>query len=556
MKLDLPQSNKPGQHFCSIQVTSENGALCIINPLFLHEHGDSWLTHNQAKEKRKSVPWISGEGQEEIRLGPPAEDDIQDGHLSNPDKPTNVCEDSCMEEPKVVVTKDEHLNACCKSQENQSTPKLLRKSVIRLHSDPKRENMVEINETQTSDNILIERNKTLRLSRERKSALLRHRVSWIQEEDILKTVLKKANSDTSLSSSDSFLLPPPPELDSVSISSVEEEGDRCSLRPKRHHSHGLGDIVRHSLLAVSTALTGLVSPEKHLGNRIQQLAEDPSSYLGGIVQTFTIQLQKRSVVYLSSTEMLQALRQLLTNSKNHLLERNETLEILERQEIEEFKIASVIESSLYKCVLKPLQSAIYCQLLEMHNKDGSLEMLLDNQKKMKKWSLSDQKPRAGMPGLATMEKIKQRLAHMHKAYSPEKKIRHLLKVCKHIYESMEASSGKKAFGADDFLPVLINVLLECDLTCVQLDVEYMMELGDPFQLQGEGGYYLTTLFGALYHISTFNTVSRQLSVEAQNSIRQWQRRRTIHHKQTFRKSNQLNEKMSEKYASLLALESS
>lgn len=72
-----------------------------------------------------------------------------------------------------------------------------------------------------------------------------------------------------------------------------------------------------------------------------------------------------------------------------------------------------------------------------------------------------------------------------------------------------------------------------------------MELLDPLQLQGEGGYYLTTLFGALYHISTFNTVSRQLSVEAQNSIRQWQRRRTIHHKQ-------VNKKMSEKYASLLA----
>ncbi|KAG8450830.1 hypothetical protein GDO86_003194 [Hymenochirus boettgeri] len=74
--------------------------------------------------------------------------------------------------------------------------------------------------------------------------------------------------------------------------------------------------------------------------------------------------------------------------------------------------------------------------------------------------------------------------------------------------------------------------MSCDLTSIQLDVEYMMELVDPSQLQGEGGYYLTTLFGALYHISSFNILSRQLSNEAQNSIRQWQRRRTIHYKHT------------------------
>ncbi|PIO27426.1 hypothetical protein AB205_0115080 [Aquarana catesbeiana] len=204
MKLDLPQSNKSAQHYCSIQVTSENGALCIINPLFLHEHGDNWLTHNsqtQEKEKRKSVLWRIEQEHRDIRIGPALE-----------------------------------------------------------------------------------------------------------------------------------------ELDSVSISSVEEDGEGNSLRPKRHQSHGLGDIVRHSLLAVSTALTGLVSPEKHLGNRIKQLSEDTSSYLGETFQTFMVQLQKRSVVYHSSTEMLQAIRQLLTNLMNYLLESNETLEILDRQEIEEFKI--------------------------------------------------------------------------------------------------------------------------------------------------------------------------------------------------------------------------
>ncbi|XP_068125894.1 ras and Rab interactor 3-like isoform X3 [Hyperolius riggenbachi] len=215
--------------------------------------------------------------------------------------------------------------------------------------------------------------------------------------------------------------------------------------------------------------------------------------------------------------------------------------------------ASIIETSLYKCVLKPLRSSIYYQLLNMHNSDGSTEKLLDNQKRMNRRTISELKPSMGLIGSGTIQSIQQKLSLMHMAYSPDKKIRYLLKVCKLIYESMEvSSSGKEAFGADDFLPVLIHVLLECDLASLQLDVEYMMELVDPSQLQGEGGYYLTTLFGALYHISSFNTISRQLSAEAQNSIRQWQRRRTIHLKNTSETNTDSKKKMSEKYTPLLA----
>lgn len=42
------------------------------------------------------------------------------------------------------------------------------------------------------------------------------------------------------------------------------------------------------------------------------------------------------------------------------------------------------------------------------------------------------------------------------------------------------------FGADDFLPCLTWVLLRSDVVTLQLDTDYMMELLDPTQLQGEG----------------------------------------------------------------------
>lgn len=42
------------------------------------------------------------------------------------------------------------------------------------------------------------------------------------------------------------------------------------------------------------------------------------------------------------------------------------------------------------------------------------------------------------------------------------------------------------FGADDFLPCLTWVLLRSDVVTLQQDTDYMMELLDPTQLQGEG----------------------------------------------------------------------
>uniref|UniRef100_A0A8C5P7G6 VPS9 domain-containing protein n=1 Tax=Leptobrachium leishanense TaxID=445787 RepID=A0A8C5P7G6_9ANUR len=554
MKLDLSTKNKNGQSVCSIRVTSENGALCIINPLFLHEHGDKWLTQQsqtQVEMKRRSVPWsydlntdisrqtedfvnncheIIEEQQENTgRMGQSKESD------RNTQGPTEETPEPNKETLEVGSTKDPP-----EEQGSKEVPNISKMRKQRISRGHMRLGSKRLQEHKQLEEESKNETKTLRQNQdEKRTSLFQHRVSWIESVQPSENNLEKSSSETSLISSDSFLLPPLPELDSVSISSMEEDVDCHALNSKRKHSHGLGDIVRHSILAVSTVLTGLMSPEKYLANRIQQLAEDPTTYFGSTVQTFICNTHKGGLHNQSSTEMLQNIRQLLTNLRNHLLEKNEIWEIMEHQEIEESKTASIIETSLYKCILKPVRNAIHTQLLDIHTKDGSLPKLLMNQEKLLTGDLIEQKPRAGLPGPSTMEKIKEKLLLMHMSYSPKKMTTHLLKVCKLLYESMESSSDKKeAFGADDFLPVLIHVLMGCDLTSVQLDVEYMMELADPSQLQGEGGYYLTTMFGALYHISSFNTISRQLSLEAQNSIRQWQRRRTIHHRHPMQKEIQ------------------
>uniref|UniRef100_A0A5F8GZ71 Ras and Rab interactor 3 n=2 Tax=Monodelphis domestica TaxID=13616 RepID=A0A5F8GZ71_MONDO len=129
---------------------------------------------------------------------------------------------------------------------------------------------------------------------------------------------------------------------------------------------------------------------------------------------------------------------------------------------------------------------------------------------------------------------------MHKAYSPEKKIAILLKSCKLIYDSMALGNPGKPYGADDFLPVLMYVLARSNLTEMLLNVEYMMELMDPALQLGEGSYYLTTTYGALEHIKNYDkiTVTRQLSVEVQDSIHRWERRRTLNKARASRSSVQ------------------
>ncbi|XP_034040282.1 ras and Rab interactor 2-like [Thalassophryne amazonica] len=84
------------------------------------------------------------------------------------------------------------------------------------------------------------------------------------------------------------------------------------------------------------------------------------------------------------------------------------------------------------------------------------------------------------------------------------------------------------YGADDFLPVLTYVLAQCDMPQLDNEILYMMELLDPSLLHGEGGYYLTSAYGAMSLIRNFQEeqAARVLSSETRNTLCQWHRRRT------------------------------
>ncbi|KAL9850592.1 ras and Rab interactor 3 isoform 1-T1 [Geothlypis trichas] len=332
------------------------------------------------------------------------------------------------------------------------------------------------------------------------------------------------------------------EPDSYSTSSTEDDLEMLSgSSGKKTRSVILAKAKnRLSLVNLSNVFTVFLSSDRKLQKKIVELAQDKESYFGNLVRDYRVYSLEMMAKQSSSTEMLQEIRLMMTQLKSYLVQSTELKSLVDPASYTEEQLEVIAETALYKCVLKPLKEAINSSLKEIHSKDGSLQQLKENQLVIQNTTTTDLGVTTSVPETAVLEKILHKFTTMHKTYSPEKKIAILLKTCKLIYDSMAQGNPGKPYGADDFLPVLMYVLARSNLTEVLLNVEYMMELMDPALQLGEGSYYLTTTYGVLEHIKNYDkiTVTRQLSVEVQDSIHRWERRRTLNKARASRSSVQ------------------
>ncbi|NXP87191.1 RIN3 protein, partial [Passerina amoena] len=332
------------------------------------------------------------------------------------------------------------------------------------------------------------------------------------------------------------------EPDSYSTSSTEDDLEMLSSSSgKKTRSVILAKAKnRLSLANLSNVFTVFLSSDRKLQKKIVELAQDKESYFGNLVRDYRVYSLEMMAKQSSSTEMLQEIRLMMTQLKSYLVQSTELKSLIDPASYTEEQLEVIAETALYKCVLKPLKEAINSSLKEIHSKDGSLQQLKENQLVIQNTTTTDLGVTTSVPETAVLEKILHKFTTMHKTYSPEKKIAILLKTCKLIYDSMAQGNPGKPYGADDFLPVLMYVLARSNLTEVLLNVEYMMELMDPALQLGEGSYYLTTTYGVLEHIKNYDkiTVTRQLSMEVQDSIHRWERRRTLNKARASRSSVQ------------------
>ncbi|XP_041640600.1 ras and Rab interactor 2-like isoform X2 [Cheilinus undulatus] len=278
---------------------------------------------------------------------------------------------------------------------------------------------------------------------------------------------------------------------------------------------------------VSGMLSSLMTPERRAVKKIAELSRDKSSYFGSLVQDYISFVQENRGCHTSGMDFLQTLRQFMTQMKAYLRQSSELDPPLESL-IPEEQIDQVLEKAMHKCVLKPLKSVIEVALHDFQVSSGSWQQLKENlalakAKKPHELGVDGAVP----PDAMAIEKIRHKLLNMRKMYSPEKKVSLLLRVCKLIYTIMQDNSGRM-YGADDFLPMLTYVVAQCDMPQLDTEIQYMMELLDPSLLQGEGGYYLTSAYGAMSLIKNFQEeqAARVLSSETKTTLHQWHRRRT------------------------------
>lgn len=326
----------------------------------------------------------------------------------------------------------------------------------------------------------------------------------------------------------------------VSLESDQDQDQDLTMVPPAHHTKRrpsasalvLQKALRGHLRKMSGVFNSLLTPEKRAIRRILELSRDKGSYFGSLMQDYMSYMGEGAGTqawqgYASGLELLQTLRQFITQMKSYLRQSSEMEPPIESL-IPEDQIDRVLEKAMHKCVLKPLKPVVSTALQEFQVRSGAWQELTENLSLAKarqphEMGVADTLP----PDPVAIEKIKHKFHTMCKLYSPEKKVTTLLRVCKLIYTIMEDNSGR-LYGADDFLPMLTYVLAQCDMPQLDNEILYMMELLDPSLLHGEGGYYLTSAYGAMSLIRNFQEeqAARVLSSETRDTLHQWHRRRT------------------------------
>lgn len=119
-----------------------------------------------------------------------------------------------------------------------------------------------------------------------------------------------------------MLSPPLLELDTLSISSIEEEQESPTpnMSPHVPGAQRLANKVVHRLSAVGQALGGLVCQKKRLTNRVQELSGRRGEPFSEAVKEFVEKTLRGVADHDSSLEFLQGVRSSLTSLREILLE--------------------------------------------------------------------------------------------------------------------------------------------------------------------------------------------------------------------------------------------
>ncbi|KAK2170691.1 hypothetical protein LSH36_1g16014 [Paralvinella palmiformis] len=292
---------------------------------------------------------------------------------------------------------------------------------------------------------------------------------------------------------------------------------------------GMEDDQNLGTLPLHGAVEHIIAPSKSsvLGNKrrsslpgikvrdyVSDLAQNRRTTFGKTVDNF-IACTKEGTEN-NPHIVIRNIRQFMNGIKNYLVQNGEGAlnDVIEEErkhlgQNEFLNIDALLEGALHKCVVKPLERHILALFVKEYKSNGSLQNMKDNIEYARTKTPFELgiKPEFLPPEGRSMEKIKQSLHKMQRAYSPTVKLHHLLGATSAIYkliqeiednETASSTNSTVSLGADDFLPMFIYVLVQCGMVSAEIEVDYMWGLLHPYILAGEGGYHLTTLSSAVH----------------------------------------------------------
>nr|XP_021499654.1 ras and Rab interactor-like protein isoform X1 [Meriones unguiculatus] len=338
-----------------------------------------------------------------------------------------------------------------------------------------------------------------------------HRVSWVEEppkpevhlagQEVHHPDLQERHPGAQVR----FLRP--------ALAHVVEEEEEVSNENYRDEEEGREDLLTAHIRALARARSSYVA-RQYRCLQARLVSDSGNPYKPGD----------------PATELLQDVRQLLTDLQNYLAKDPDVRAVFGNRgprAPQDQDLGPAVEVALCRAVLEPLKPALWTKLRTLRAQE--LRRLRRRQIALR----AGAGPEGHGPAPALRSRIHARLAHLHSACAPRRKVALLLAVCSDVYAGLAGGEKEEPLGADAFLPALTEELIwSPHIGETQLDVEFLMELLDPESLRGEAGYYLTTWFGALYHIAHYQPEAGRapqgLSSEARDSLRQWHRRRTLH----------------------------
>lgn len=134
-----------------------------------------------------------------------------------------------------------------------------------------------------------------------------------------------------------------------------------------------------------------------------------------------------------------------------------------------------MELSIHKVALKPVSAHLYSCLNSSLTNDGTFERLQKNLHILEKNGVEELGGSAGVgvPDSVTLERIQQKWASIHQAYSPNKKVQILLKICKSIYHSMTANSSSGSLAGSFFQLFYLLLFYPVKIASPLLQVQFL-----------------------------------------------------------------------------------